>query len=87
MYGQIVIGAPGAGKSTYCSGISQILRSLKRNVICVNLDPANDTIPYECSVDIRELITVEEVMSRLKLGPNGALRCFRVSSFINTIAV
>jgi GTPase SAR1 family protein len=78
LYGQMVIGAPGAGKSTYCSGIVQVLTQLKRPVICVNLDPANDIPPFHVDVDIRELIKVEEVMERLHLGPNGALRyCMR----------
>lgn len=73
-YGQMVVGAPGAGKSTYCNGLSQILDYLERPTIFVNLDPANDYLPYRCDVDIRELITVRDVMEKLKLGPNGALR-------------
>ncbi|VDK43394.1 unnamed protein product [Anisakis simplex] len=81
MFGQIIIGAPGAGKSTYCSGMSQLLTALGRRTVCVNLDPANDFMPYECDVDIRELITVDETMQRLKLGPNGALQyCMRTLS-------
>jgi hypothetical protein len=40
----------------------------------VNLDPGNDVqLPYETKVDVCELITVEDVMSAHKLGPNGAL--------------
>ncbi|VDO53445.1 unnamed protein product [Onchocerca flexuosa] len=74
MFGQIVIGAPGAGKTTYCDGMSQILSQLGRPVICVNLDPANDYLPYKCDIDIRELVKVEDITSRLNLGPNGALR-------------
>ena len=37
----------------------------------VNLDPANDTLPYKCGIDIRKLVNLEDVMERLKLGPNG----------------
>ncbi|KAK6105671.1 hypothetical protein QQG55_21175 [Brugia pahangi] len=74
MFGQIIIGAPGAGKTTYCDGMSQILSQLGRPVICVNLDPANDYVPYKCDIDIRELVKVEDITSRLNLGPNGALR-------------
>lgn len=74
MFGQLVIGAPGAGKSTYCSGMVQLLAALHRPTVCVNLDPANEFLPYKCDVDIRELVTVDEVMERLKLGPNGALQ-------------
>lgn len=74
IFGQLVVGAPGAGKSTYCNGMMQILSQLERPALCVNLDPANDELPFKCDVDIRELITVEDAMEHLGLGPNGALR-------------
>ncbi|TKR92077.1 hypothetical protein L596_006794 [Steinernema carpocapsae] len=72
-YGQIVIGAPGAGKSTYCNGVTQILEGIRRPLISVNLDPANDTPPFHCDIDIRELISIGDAMKLLGLGPNGAL--------------
>ena len=74
LFGQLVVGAPGAGKSTYCTGLMQILEQLKRPTLCINLDPANDVVPFKCDIDIRELITVEDTMELLELGPNGALR-------------
>jgi len=42
LYGQIIIGAPGAGKTTYCDGMQQYLRLLGRECYVVNLDPANE---------------------------------------------
>lgn len=39
----------------------------------VNLDPAAEYIPYKCDVDIRELISLSDVMEEFKLGPNGGL--------------
>jgi GTPase SAR1 family protein len=44
-----------------------------RNVAIVNLDPANEMLPYKPAVDIGELIRLEEVMEKLDLGPNGGL--------------
>jgi len=44
-----------------------------RKVAVVNLDPANDSLPYACSVDISELIMLSEAMDLLHLGPNGGL--------------
>mmetsp|Transcript_75416 Transcript_75416/g.125273 ORF Transcript_75416/g.125273 Transcript_75416/m.125273 type:complete len:322 (-) Transcript_75416:17-982(-) len=73
VFGQLVVGPPGAGKTTYCTGMQQLLTALKRPRLVVNLDPANDDLPYECDIDIRELVNVEDVMEELKLGPNGAL--------------
>lgn len=73
VFGQLVIGPPGAGKTTYCTGMQQLLTVLKRPVIVVNFDPANDELPYDCDIDIRELVNVEDVMVEMQLGPNGAL--------------
>lgn len=72
-FGQLVIGPPGSGKSTYCSGMKKFLQALGRSVSIVNLDPANDKVIYDCDVDISELITLEDAMNCLKLGPNGGL--------------
>ncbi|ELU07174.1 hypothetical protein CAPTEDRAFT_165120 [Capitella teleta] len=72
-FGQVVIGPPGSGKTTYCSKMREFLTALGRKVAVVNLDPANDALPYACEVDISELITLSDVMDRLSLGPNGGL--------------
>lgn len=70
-YGQLVVGPPGSGKSTYCSGMQQLLNALKRRHIVVNLDPMNDLLPYECAIDVMELVSGAEVMRSHNLGPNG----------------
>ncbi|KAL8562625.1 GPN-loop GTPase 2 [Nucella lapillus] len=72
-FGQVVIGPPGSGKTTYCAGMSEFLQTMGREVAVINLDPANDVLPYRCEVNIADLITVSDVMSHLKLGPNGGL--------------
>jgi GTPase SAR1 family protein len=41
-YGQIIVGPPGSGKTTYCAGMQQYLRLLGRNAWVINLDPANE---------------------------------------------
>lgn len=72
-YGQLVIGPPGSGKTTYCDKISQFYKKLDRNVEVVNLDPANENMEYKTNIDIMQLITVEDAMEHFNLGPNGAL--------------
>ncbi|XP_006819703.2 GPN-loop GTPase 2-like [Saccoglossus kowalevskii] len=72
-FGQFVIGPPGAGKTTYCAAMKQFLEGIGRNVAIVNLDPANDVLPYEPAVNLSTLITLNDVMDNLKLGPNGGL--------------
>lgn len=42
LYGQVVAGPPGAGKTTYCAGMQEYLRLLGRNAWVINLDPANE---------------------------------------------
>lgn len=74
MFGQIVIGPPGSGKSTYCYGMYQFLSAIGRKCCIINLDPANERQPYpNCAFDIRDYITIEEVMQEHNLGPNGGL--------------
>lgn len=73
MYGQIVIGPAGSGKSTYCSLIQSHSKLFNRNIHIINLDPAAEKFSYEATVDIRELINTDDVMEFTKLGPNGGL--------------
>ena len=83
---QIVMGPAGSGKSTYCSTMQQHCIT-KRNgaagnaaakhsipiIHIANLDPAAEYFTYAPIFDIRDVISVEEVMEELSLGPNGAL--------------
>ncbi|KZO92026.1 hypothetical protein CALVIDRAFT_504954 [Calocera viscosa TUFC12733] len=72
-FGEIVIGSPGSGKSTYAYGKYQLCTALSRPISIVNLDPANSALPYPCAIDISHLISLESVMDTYGLGPNGAL--------------
>lgn len=74
-YGQIVMGPAGSGKSTYCKHIFEHCENIQRTVSVVNLDPAAEHFSYPVSVDIRELVDVDDVMEAedLRLGPNGGL--------------
>lgn len=62
-------------QSTYCATMQQHAANDRRVVEIVNLDPAAEYFSYEPSVDIRELIHVEDAMddAELKFGPNGGL--------------
>ncbi|TQB68060.1 ATP binding protein [Monascus purpureus] len=76
-FGVLVMGPAGAGKTTFCNAIIQQLQNTRRSCFYVNLDPAAETFSYEPDLDIRELITLEDVMEELELGPNGGLiYCF-----------
>ncbi|KAJ8096903.1 hypothetical protein POJ06DRAFT_241531 [Lipomyces tetrasporus] len=72
-FAQLVIGPPGSGKSTYCSGMLQFLSAIGRKTSVINLDPANDHTNYDPALDIRNFITIEDIMSQEGLGPNGGI--------------
>ncbi|KAI7900716.1 GPN-loop GTPase [Cokeromyces recurvatus] len=72
-FGQVIVGPPGSGKTTYCWGAYQYLTAIGRKVAIVNLDPANENIPYPCAINIFDLITLEDTMNELSLGPNGGI--------------
>ena len=59
-FAQLVIGAPGAGKTTYCAAARAFLEAQGRRVCVVNLDPANEGAGFD--VDVRDLVRLEEVM-------------------------
>ena len=76
-YGTIVMGPAGAGKTTFCSALIQHLRNNRRSCFYINLDPAAEDFVYEPDIDIKDLISLEDVMEELHLGPNGGLiYCF-----------
>jgi len=66
------IGTAGSGKSTLTAHMKQWLKMRGLDAVIVNLDPGVETLPYEPDVDIRDWISLEEVMESNNLGPNGA---------------
>ncbi|KAL8859409.1 MAG: hypothetical protein Q9178_004087 [Gyalolechia marmorata] len=76
-FGALVMGPAGAGKTTFCNALIQHLRLNKRSCFYVNLDPAAEDFSYEPDLDIKDLISLEDVMEEMGLGPNGGLiYCF-----------
>lgn len=76
-FGVLVMGPAGAGKTTFCSALIEYLQTNRRSCFYVNLDPAAEAFAFQPDLDIRELITLEDVMEELGLGPNGGLiYCF-----------
>jgi len=73
----LVMGPAGAGKSTFCTALIQHLQNNKRPCFYVNLDPAAEDFAFEPDLDIKDLISLEDVMEEMSLGPNGGLiYCF-----------
>ncbi|KAK4054369.1 hypothetical protein OIO90_003602 [Microbotryomycetes sp. JL221] len=72
-FGQLIIGPPGSGKSTYAYGLHQFMTALDRPIVIVNLDPAAPKPPYPSSIGISDLISLQDAMDAHHLGPNGAM--------------
>ena len=67
-----LIGTAGSGKSTLAHNFQQWNLVHGIDSIIVNLDPGAENLPYKADVDIRDWISLTEVMESHQLGPNGA---------------
>jgi GPN-loop GTPase len=68
LFGQIVVGPAGCGKTTYCMGMQMFVEAVGRSCKVVNLDFANDSLPYTPAIDVRELVSLEVRRERDHLG-------------------
>ena len=66
------VGTAGSGKSTLVGAFKQWLDDNGVDSITVNLDPGAEKLAYRADIDIREWISLVEVMDEYALGPNGA---------------
>jgi GPN-loop GTPase len=74
----------GSGKSTYCFGKYQLFTAPNRPISIVNLNPANDALPYPCAIDFSSLITLGDVMNdKHSLGPNGGRLVYCMEYLVN----
>ena len=66
------VGTAGSGKSTLVKAYKEWLENSGIDAVVVNLDPGVDALPYDADIDIREWVSLEEIMDEYGLGPNGA---------------
>ncbi len=67
-----VVGTAGAGKSTLVTAFQRWTRFLEVECLTINLDPGAERVHYDPEFDVRDLISLHEVMEEYDLGPNGA---------------
>lgn len=65
-------GTAGSGKTTTTAAFGRYLEKEGYTVGYVNLDTGVKRLPYRADIDVREFVTVEELMNQ-GYGPNGAI--------------
>lgn len=66
------VGTAGSGKTTLTKAFKDWMDRQGYNAVTVNLDPGADDLPYMVDIDVRDWVSLPEVMSEHGLGPNGA---------------
>ncbi|MBI4999940.1 MAG: ATP/GTP-binding protein [Euryarchaeota archaeon] len=67
-----LVGTAGSGKSSLAAAYGIWMGQAGHDATLVNLDPGADSLPYVPDVDVRDWISLDEVMASHGLGPNGA---------------
>jgi len=67
-----LVGTAGSGKSTLASSFHEWCKRNGYDTLVANLDPGVKNLPYSPEIDVREWISLDEVMKDYNLGPNGA---------------
>lgn len=67
-----VVGTAGAGKSSLVTAFQRWSRFVQVDTLSINLDPGAEHVHHDPEFDVRELISLTDVMSEYDLGPNGA---------------
>lgn len=60
-FGCLVVGPAGSGKSTLCNTIQETAELSGRTIKVCNLDPAAEVFKYKCDIDIRDLVSLDDV--------------------------
>jgi len=69
-----VLGPAGSGKTSLVGGFGRwVAEEFNLSVSFVNLDPAVEHLPYTPDFDVRDFISVKDIMVKEGLGPNGAI--------------
>jgi GTPase SAR1 family protein len=66
------VGTAGSGKTHLTKAFSEWLDFKRISNVIVNIDPGVENLPYNPDVDVREWFTLETIMEKYGVGPNGA---------------
>ncbi|MCS7121455.1 MAG: ATP/GTP-binding protein [Archaeoglobaceae archaeon] len=66
------VGTAGSGKTFLTKSFAEWLDLKRIDCMVINLDPGVEFVPYSADFDVREYYTLEDIMSKYNVGPNGA---------------
>lgn len=69
----IFLGAPGSGKTTYANTLYDFFICLKKKVVYIDLDCSNTIKRKKNSIDFKDILIGEEILSELHIGPNSSI--------------
>ncbi len=70
--GLYFVGTAGSGKTSLTRAFQNWMEMSGLECVAVNLDPGAESLPYTPDYDIREWLSLRDVMEEYGLGPNGA---------------
>jgi len=72
-YTIFLLGTAGSGKTVLTRTLLDWFNQKKLDVAVLNLDAGVKHLPYNPDIDARDIVSVENLMDKLQLGPNGAM--------------
>lgn len=66
------VGTAGSGKTTLTKSFKGWMDQQGYQAVTVNLDPGAGELPYSPDIDVRDWVSLDQVMKEQELGPNGA---------------
>ncbi|MEW5759264.1 MAG: ATP/GTP-binding protein [Candidatus Thermoplasmatota archaeon] len=67
-----VVGTAGSGKTTLTSALKSWMSAAGYDAVTLNLDPGAEYLPYSPDIDVRDWLSLPEVMRSYSIGPNAA---------------
>lgn len=68
-----MVGPAGSGKSHMTAALYEYMNLADFDVVTMNLDPGVIRLPYAPDIDVRQFVSLEEIIDKYDLGPNGGL--------------
>ncbi len=72
-YAIVMLGTAGAGKTFLTKTLFDWFNDKKLDVATLNLDAGVRNLPYNPTIDVRDIVDINAIVDQYNLGPNGAM--------------